>query len=112
MTWIRPDGQEMADADWTPKTAAALGLRLAGDAIDEVDRRGRPVMDDTLLILLNPTWKPVSFVLPVQSGGNRWEVLLDTREALPPSRRHSVRGGTKYKLEARSLALLSTPSHG
>jgi len=111
VTWFRPDGQEMADADWTPKTAAAFGLRLGGDAIDEVDRRGRPVRDDTLLILLNPTWKPVPFVLPVQSGTNRWELLLDTREALPPSRRHSTRGGTRYKLEARSLALFSTPSH-
>ena len=113
VTWFRPDSQEMADADWTPKTAAAFGLRLAGDAIDEVDRRGRPVVDDTLLILLNPTWKPVPFVLPVQSDGKTpWELLLDTREALPPSRRHSVRGGTKYKLEARSLALFSVPSHG
>jgi len=69
------------------------------------------VLDDTLLILLNPTWKPVPFVLPIQSGANRWELLLDTREALPPSRRYSVKGGARYKLEARSLALFSTPSH-
>ena len=111
VTWFRPDGQEMAGADWTPKTAAAFGLRLGGDAIAEVDRRGRPVVDDTLLILLNPTWKPVPFVLPVQSGANRWEVLLDTWEALPPSRRRSAKGGARYRLEGRSLALFSTPSH-
>ena len=53
ITWVRPDGQEMADADWQTKTSAAFGLRLAGDAIDEVDRRGRPVVD-TRRILLNP----------------------------------------------------------
>ena len=111
VTWFRPDGQEMTGADWTPKTAAAFGLRLAGDAIDEVDRRGRPVFDETLLILLNPTWKPVPFVLPIQSGANRWELLLDTREALPPSRRHSAKGGARYRLECRSLALFSTPFH-
>ncbi len=111
VTWFHPDGHEMTDADWKPKTTAAFGLRLAGDAIDEVDRRGRPVTDDTLLILLNPTWKPVPFVLPVQSGETRWEVLLDTKESRPAPRPTKVKGGTKYKLEARSLALFSTPSH-
>ncbi len=111
ITWFHSDGREMTDADWKSKSLTAFGLRLAGDAIYEVDRRGRPVTDDTLLILLNPHWKPVSFVLPVQPGETRWEVLLDTREALPPSRRHTFKDGTKYKLEARSLALFSTPSH-
>ncbi len=111
ITWFRPDGLEMADADWKAKDLSAFGLRLAGDAIDEVDRRGRPVVDDTLLILLNPHWKPIPFVLPVQAGETRWEVLLDTREPLPPSRRHTVKGGAKYKLEGRSLVLFSTPSY-
>ncbi len=110
VTWLRLDGQEMTDADWKAKGAGVFGLRLAGDAIDEVDDRGNRVSDDTLLILLNPDWKPAAFVLPTQSNATRWEVLLDTRESLPPSRRHTVKGGAKYKLEGRSLALFRTPS--
>ncbi len=111
LTWFRPDGLEMVDADWQAKGAVAFGLRLAGDAIDEVDRRGNPVVDETMLVLLNSHWKPVSFVLPIQSAPTRWEVLLDTREPLPPSGRRTVKGGARYRLEARSLALFSTPSH-
>ncbi len=111
VTWFRPDGLEMGAADWQAKGTGAFGLRLAGDAIDEVDRRGNPVFDDTLLILLNPDWKPVSFVLPIKASGTRWEMLLDTRDPRPPSQRRTFGGGTKYRLEARSLALFSTPSH-
>jgi isoamylase len=110
LTWFRPDGLEMVAADWQAKGAVAFGLRLAGDAIDEVDRRGNPVFDDTMLLLLNSHWKPVSFVLPIQSAPTRWELLLDTREPLPPSVRRPFKGGTKYRLEARSLALFSSPS--
>ncbi len=43
-----------------------------------------------------------------QTGG---EMLLDTRESPPPFRRLTVKGGAKYRLEARSLALFSTPWH-
>ena len=41
LTWFRPDGQEMTDAGLAePPGTRVLGLRLAGDAIDEVDDRG------------------------------------------------------------------------
>ncbi len=49
ISWFRPDGQEMTDNDWRNEQARSLAVRLAGDAIDEVDERGRRVTDDTLL---------------------------------------------------------------
>lgn len=110
LTWFRADGLEMTVADWQATGTSAFGLRLAGNAIDEIDDRGNRIVDDTLLILLNPHWKPVSFVLPTQSHPTQWTLLLDTREPLPPSRRRTVKGGTRYKLETRSLALFSTPA--
>jgi len=88
-------------------------VRLAGDAIDEVDERGRRVTDDTLLILLNAHHRGVSFVLPAHRRGVSWEQLLDTRESFGRRRtRRSVKGGATYRLEARSLALFRLETGG
>ena len=53
LMWFRPDGHEMTDEDWQTWFARGLGIRLAGDAIDEVDARGNRIVDDTFLLLLN-----------------------------------------------------------
>lgn len=66
ITWFRPDGQEMTEDDWHNWHTRGLALRLAGDAIEEVDTRGRRIRDDTLLILLNGYHEPLSFLLPLQ----------------------------------------------
>jgi glycogen operon protein len=106
LSWFCPDGREMTDEDWNNWHTRCLGLRLAGNAIEEVDTRGRRVVDDTLLILLNAHYEPLSFVLPAHRADIQWEVLLDTREATGRPRHRLTRGGESYALEARSLVLL------
>jgi glycogen operon protein len=104
LSWFRPDGKEMSDDDWNVFTRC-LGLRLAGDAIADVDDEGQPVTDDTLLLLINAHWEPIGFVLPAHQRSVRWEALLDTRDAAGQPRLRPFRGGQTYQLEARSLAL-------
>ena len=104
LSWFRPDGKEMSDDDWNVFTRC-FGLRLAGDAIGDVDAEGRPVVDDTLLLLINAHWEPIAFVLPAHQRSVRWEPLLDTREPDGQPRLRPFRGGQTYELEARSLAL-------
>ncbi len=113
LAWFRPDGKEMTDEDWEDWSAHCLALRLAGDAIAEVDSRGNRVVDDTLLILLNAYYEPLPFVLPAHRARVRWELLLDTREPTgKPRRRLLLRGGQPYELEARSLVLLRLHANG
>jgi glycogen operon protein len=107
LAWFRPDGKEMTDEDWNNPAARCLGLRLAGDAIDEVDPKGERIVDDTLLILLNAHHEGIPFILPAHRRKLRWEVLLDTRAG--KLKRRLLRGGEAYDLEARSLALLRLP---
>ena len=76
----------MTEEDWANPGTRAFGLRLAGDAIDEVDERGEPIVDDTFLILINGHCEPLPFVLPAHQSGVRWEPVLDTREAEIPRR--------------------------
>lgn len=78
LTWFRPDGKEMTDADWSDAEERALALRLAGDAIDEPDEFGNRIVGDTLLILLNARPEEVWFRLPQTAQGAVWRKVLDT----------------------------------
>ncbi len=107
VSWHRPDGREMTDDDWNKGYARSLAIRLAGDAIEERDEKGRPIVDDTFLILMNAHHEKLSFTLPAHKQGVRWESVLDTAEAATRKKKVRVlRGGERYDVEARSLALL------
>ncbi|MBI2090939.1 MAG: glycogen debranching protein GlgX [Deltaproteobacteria bacterium] len=105
LSWFRPDGKEMTEEDWNNPETRCLGLRLAGDAIEEMDQRGNRIVDDTLLILLNAHYELIPFILPAHRPHLRWGLLLDTREAIGKDRDRVMRGGEAFEVEARSLAL-------
>jgi isoamylase len=109
LAWFRPDGKEMTDEEWHNSHSRCLGLRLSGDAIEEVDDMGEPIVGDTFLILLNAHHEPVPFVLPAHETPVRWEPVLDTRDWDGAAERRPLRTGQRYALEGRSLAVLRLP---
>src|SRR5258705_3484028 len=112
LAWFRPDGKEMSDEDWNNPETRSFGLRLDGDAIEELDDRGNRIVDDALLILLNAHHEAVPFILPAHRRKVRWQVLLDTSEStLSKTTHRSIRGGEAYELKGRSLVLLRLPKH-
>jgi isoamylase len=110
LSWFRPDGKEMTQEEWANGFGRCLGLRLAGDAIEEVDDLGGPIVGDTFLVLANAHHDAVPFVLPAHEARTRWESVLDTQawEALDPPR--TYRAGEHYDLAGRSLAVLRLQS--
>jgi len=107
LTWFRCDGREMTPDDWTNPITRCFGLRLAGDAIPEVDSLGHRILDDTFLVLMNAHYEPLPFVLPAHRKDVRWVPIVDTREASGrPQQRQLLRGGQTYDMEARSMAVL------
>ncbi len=106
LSWFRPDGKEMTEEEWTDWAGRCLGLRLAGDAIEEVDEMGHAIVDDTFLLLLNAHHEDVPFVLPAHRPRMRWELVLDTRAWQLDRRGRIYRPGDQYPLEGRSLAVL------
>jgi glycogen operon protein len=96
----------MTDEEWQNSFSRCLGLRLAGDAIEEVDDLGEPIVGDTFLILLNAHHEPVPFVLPAHASRVSWEPVLDTRDWDGDAERPALRTGEQYMLEGRSLAVL------
>ncbi|MCH7624072.1 MAG: hypothetical protein IIB46_08355 [Nitrospinae bacterium] len=103
ISWISPNGRAMTQAKWDEPFARCIGLRLAGDALDDWDEHGEPLEGKTLLILINAHHEQIPFILPAHKRGTRWEPLVDTSVLEPHG---MVRGGTAYPLEGRSLTVL------
>ncbi len=107
LTWFHPDGHEMTEADWNNSQIRFLGLRLAGDAIEEMDEHGEPITDDTFLILLNGQYEPINFVLPECPVFERWRLIMDTRESKIPKINMPYEAKTVFKMESRAVALFT-----
>ena len=104
IAWLDPSGREMTDETWSSPDVRCLGVRLNGDAIDEVDERGGRIISDTLLLMLNAGEQPIAFTLPAIAVEERWETLIDTADPWAPPRR--LRAGGRYELLPRSMAVL------
>ncbi|HEV8420985.1 MAG TPA: glycogen debranching protein GlgX [Actinomycetota bacterium] len=102
LAWIRPDGQEMTDQDWADQASHVLGMLIHGEATDEVDERGRPILGDTLLLLLNGGARSRTFELPRVEGTGQWQELINTARS---EGRRVVRASS-VNLVAHSLILL------
>jgi len=104
IAWLDTAGVEMTDEMWNSPDVRGLGVRLNGDAIQEVDERGERIVGDTLLLLLNAGDGKLAFVLPPTAAIERWDTLLDTADPWQPSRR--LRAGDRFELQGRSMAVL------
>jgi glycogen operon protein len=102
---LKPDGAEMTDEEWNQDFARSLGVYLEGSALDEVDARGRPVGDDSFLVLFNAHHEMVPFRLPPVGNGHL-RPLIDTSAQDGIATSGPLRGGDTYSLQGRSLALL------
>ena len=105
IAWFGSDGKEMTDEDWD-KGLLTLGVRLARDAIEEMDELGNPIVDDSFLLLLNAYHEAVSFTLPAHKKGVAWEWVFDTAKADGKKIPKTWRGGKVYELESRAMTLM------
>jgi len=106
LTWHRPDGGEMAEAEWRQATLRVFAFRLCGEAMDDVNERGEPITDDTLLVLLNAEADAVEFVLPGVHPGVAWDLVVDTGCAGMPEPPPRLEIGDRASVAGRSLQVL------
>ena len=104
--WIKPDGKEMSDAEWSHDYARSLGVFLSGEALGEVDRYGRGIHDDNFILLFNAHDERIDFVLPILCVGCAWQSVLDTHYHAGLDVDGVYAGGEPYPLEGRTLTLL------
>lgn len=81
VAWFHPDGREMREQDWQTPRAPVVAWLLGGDAIASRDAKGKPLTDDSFLVIMNGSRENVTFRLPDRAWGARWTLCVDTREA-------------------------------
>jgi len=104
--WLKPDGSEMSDKEWTHDDARSLGVFLSGEALGEVDACGRPIRDDNFILLFNAHHERIDFKLPALCVHCVWRVELDTHWHAGLEHDGDFVGHSSYPLEGRTLALL------
>jgi len=105
IAWFGADGHEMTEDEWNSKWIRSIGLMFNGETLNVVDDvMGRPVIDDTFLILINSYHEGVEFTIPKSPHDLGWIAVLDTANAEEPFKDEIV--NSSRILTGRSLVLL------
>ena len=107
LTWLAPNGDEMSDEEWHQHFARCLGMLSFGQALDEVNERGVPVLDDNFLLLLNSHHEAIPFKLPTTPVNMNWRLSIDTSLETGFAHGQYYAMGSVFPLQSRSLALFS-----
>jgi glycogen operon protein len=102
--WLTPSGLEMTETEWCGGGVQCLGVRLAGDHVNDVDDHGNRIVGHSLLYLLNAAPTAMQFTLPAFVDEPQWEVIIDTFSAAREGRVFA--GGQPYPLSDRSVVVL------
>jgi isoamylase len=98
ISWLRPDGEEMREADWYDSGRRVIGL-LFGDE--------EPTPDDPcLLLFLNAHDHEMTLTLP--AAKTSWDLLIDTAGDPRGNFAEPIPALATHPLQARSLVLFRT----
>jgi len=107
--WWHPEGREMRVEDWRQPTLHTFGLLLRGDCFKGTDRLGRPLQDDTFLLLFNTHDGPVTYKLPDKEAGSpvAWHTVAEFRRGLSSE---PLKPGAQLKIGPHLLVVLRADS--
>lgn len=80
IAWLVPNGTLMTQDDWNFEFGKALMVYLNGNAIEEPDRHGNRIVDDSFLLMFNAHYEDIDFRLPSRELGRGWQLMVDTNE--------------------------------
>jgi glycogen operon protein len=108
IAWFTPTGAAMTDSDWGAGWTRSVVAYFDGTRDADRDDRGRPILDDDLLLVVNGWWEPLTFTLPEVGLPRTWRREVDTFAGQAGTiKGRSLTAGDKIVVEPRSLVLLS-----
>ncbi|MDQ6840160.1 MAG: glycogen debranching protein GlgX [Actinomycetota bacterium] len=110
IVWLDPSGEEMSDEQWEQSFARSLAVFFNGEAIGYLDRCGRRIVDDSLLLCFNAHWETIGFTTPSPTFARRWQIVLDTATPLIPDGGRHVDAGDVIDVSDRSVVVLRRES--
>ena len=99
--WFGTDGKEFPEEDWGADWKRSLAYLLNGQNLDETDEEGKPIKDDSFLIMVNAAPEGVEFTLPSSPTKHPWRQVLDTQNIDDPFASSDI--GDKVILGGRSM---------
>ncbi len=78
VVWFTPEGRPMTQADWQSPGLKSVAVFVDGTVAPDHDARGRPMLDDDVLVLVNGSAQPVTFTIPDAGKGRSWRVEIDS----------------------------------
>jgi isoamylase len=69
------------------------------------EERGRSLIDDDFLVLVNSWWEPLGFVLPETRPGAQWQAEIDSYDPAAPARAVTRIAGDQVTVGLRSVAV-------
>ena len=108
--WFTPAGSAMTDSDWLAGWTHSVVAYFDGIRDADRDERGRPMLDDDLLLVINGWREPLTFTLPDVGSPRAWGWELDTFSGTfgKAGGRGGAAGAT-ITVGPRSLVLLRAP---
>jgi glycogen operon protein len=103
--WIDLAGMPMRDESWYGRARLGVTMFLNGAAIQDRDARGRPVLDDSFLVVFYGHHEDGEVVLPGPRLGTRWLPVVDTEAGFTAVTTPVPAGATIYR-PARSVLIL------
>ncbi len=104
ISWHRPDGREMDDADWESDWARSIAVLLNGEAIGARDERGQHVVDDSFVLLCNAAAEDIDWTLP--EGWDRPSTVVVSTGS-DPALGAQIEPGATVGVPARSVVVLT-----
>ncbi|HEY5955252.1 MAG TPA: hypothetical protein VIV60_01815, partial [Polyangiaceae bacterium] len=80
VTWLRPDGTELREEDWTSATEHCLGMLIRGDVPELLDELGHPLQEASLLVFFNASHRSKAYTIPKFAHPGTWRELLNTAQ--------------------------------
>ena len=102
VTWIKSDGLEAEQPDWTDAAMKCVGMLMDGRAqINSVPQDGD---HSTMLLIVNAARDAIAFTMPECADAKTWTRLIDTADANRSEKQFDV--GDMCPVPSRSLVLL------
>ncbi len=101
--WWHPEGRRIEQHEWHDAALSVFGLILPGNRLDDLDAGGAALIDDTFLVVFNPTIHSAPITLP--TWGLSWTAceLFCAPSASP--------AGTQIAVESHSVAVFRSDEH-
>jgi isoamylase len=80
IAWYGADGNEMSPEAWNTAWVQSVGVMLNGKTLQISDEDGKPIKDESFLLLVNASPDGVEFKLPPPPNGAPWSQILDTED--------------------------------